>query len=144
MASDYSSEYHSTYGDQLYNRFWLCDIPVFLKSPASLTSLSIFTDRDHLYPDHETWDSLSHPNLTTLRLRNICFYGPSDTGAEGFIVRHAASLTTLSISTCMISNYENDPNPKISADVLHHFQKDLINLKDFTLLGQMSQPSPEI
>jgi hypothetical protein len=42
----------------------------------------------------------------------------------------------------MISNYENDLNPKISADVLYHFQKDLINLKDFTLLGQMSQTKP--
>jgi hypothetical protein len=91
------------------------------------------------------WDSLSHPNLTTLRLRNICFYGPSDTGAEGFIVRHAASLTALSISTCMIGNYENDPNPKISADVLYHFQENLINLKHFTLFptpGQMSQTKP--
>jgi len=45
----------------------------------------------------------------------------------------------------MIGNYENDPNPKISADVLYHFQEGLINLKDFTLFptpGQMSRTKP--
>ena len=34
MASDHSSEYHSPYGGQLYNCFWLYDLPVFLKSSA--------------------------------------------------------------------------------------------------------------
>lgn len=142
VASDHSSHYQSVYGNQLYNRFWRNDIPVFLKSPTSLTTLTIFTDRDYLYPDQATWDSLSYPNLTTLRLRNICFYGPPNTGIEGFIVRHAASLTKLAISTCVIANYENDPNPKTSTDVLYHFQEKLKNLKEFTLVptpGQMRQ-----
>lgn len=133
VASDHSSDYQSDYGDQLYYRFWTIDIPVFLKSPTSLKSLAIFTDRNHVYPDRETWDSLFYPNLTTLRLRNICFYGSPNTGAENFIVRHAASLTSLWICNCMIGNYDDDPNPKTSAKVLYRFGEKLTNLKDFSL-----------
>lgn len=138
VASDHSPDYQSVYGDRLHHHFWTIDIPVFLKSPTSLTSLAIFSDRDHLYPDRETWDSLFFSNLTALRLRNICFHGSPDTGAENFIVRHAASLTSLWISTCVIANYDDEPNPKTSAGVLNHFAEKLTNLKDFNLF-----PTPD-
>lgn len=142
VASDCSADYQSVYEIQLFNCFWMNDIPIFLKSPTSLTTLMIFTDRDHLFPDHATWDNLSFPNLSTLKLRSICFYGPPDTGAEGFIVRHAATLTKLEIDTCMIANYDHNPNPKTSADVLHHFQAELKNLQEFTVVPTPGQTPP--
>lgn len=66
----------------------------------SLTSLNLVADQ--LVEFWLNFDVLFYPNLQELALSHMMFDGTADrnTGVEGFILRHQATLTSLSLNRC--------------------------------------------
>ncbi|KAF8151306.1 hypothetical protein B0H34DRAFT_801072 [Crassisporium funariophilum] len=122
-----------------FQEFWDTDIACLCKPLASLTSLTLDSDR-HCIALASTWDQVTYPNLTFLHLKRIIFsqflFHDQIPGVVNFISRHGPTLVTLKLSSCVLDVEDELPraNAMKWSDIWAQFEQTLTHLNTFIFL----------
>ncbi|KAI0065717.1 hypothetical protein BV25DRAFT_1913164 [Artomyces pyxidatus] len=110
-------------------KFYTETLPPLLRAPIdTLTSLSLHSDQDVGSAPGLSFADIHYPHLTHLSLQSVLF--EDGTGAEAFILAHAATLTALTLTFCRIAFSEDDDEPdRTWADVYRALSEGLVNLR---------------
>ncbi|KAI0065705.1 hypothetical protein BV25DRAFT_1821373 [Artomyces pyxidatus] len=116
--------------------FYPDTLPILLLGPAAtLTSLSLHSNRDIGFPPGISLSDLRFPHLTHLSLQRILF--DENTCAEGFILAHAAKLTSLTLHYCKIALARHGDSPARSWVVVYGaLSSGLENLRHLKVLEE--------
>ncbi|KAI0065676.1 hypothetical protein BV25DRAFT_1913132 [Artomyces pyxidatus] len=122
-----SSDLHFIFAGPLAD-FWARSLPPLLRAPAStLTSLTLHSEHDVGAIPGLTLGHLRYPHLTHLSLQHIVFDAGIST--EAFILAHARTLTSLTLSRCKIAiPHPAPPTARRWADVCPRLAAKLVRL----------------